>query len=96
MTDDFLWYNFFGRMDIMNFKKIEQEFKSNIFNNEDDIKIHFHSDIIKPILKKFNPEMANQYKSEDILLAGGRTDATFQNITFELKEEFKDNGYIKG
>ena len=73
----------------MNFKKIEQEFKSNIFNNEDDIKIHFHSDIVKPILKKFNPEMANQYKSEDILLAGGRTDATFQNITFELKKDNK-------
>lgn len=74
----------------MDFKKIEQEFKSNIFNNEDDIKIHFHSDIVKPILKKFNPEMANQYKSEDVLLSGGRTDATFQNISFELK---KDNRF---
>lgn len=71
----------------MDFKKIEQEFKSNIFNNEDDIKIHFHSDIVKPILKKFNPEMANQYKSEDVLLSGGRTDATFQNISFELKRD---------
>lgn len=75
----------------MDFKKIEQEFKSNIFNNEDDIKLHFHSDIVKPILKKFNPEMANQYKSEDILLSGGRTDATFQNISFELK---KDNKFL--
>ena len=77
----------------MDFKKIEQEFKSNIFNNEDDIKIHFHSDIVKPILKKFNPEMANQYKSEDVLLSGGRTDATFQNISFELKRDnrFYDN-----
>ncbi len=74
----------------MDFKKIEQDFKSNIFNNEDDIKIHFHSDIVKPILKKFNPEMANQYKSEDVLLSGGRTDATFQNISFELK---KDNRF---
>ena len=74
----------------MDFKKIEQEFKSNIFNNEDDIKIHFHSDIVKPILKKFNSEMANQYKSEDVLLSGGRTDATFQNISFELK---KDNRF---
>ena len=73
----------------MDFKKIEQEFKSNIFNNEDDIKIHFHSDIVKPILKNFNPEMANQYKSEDILLSGGRTDATFQNISFELKKDNK-------
>ena len=71
----------------MDFKKIEQEFKINIFNNEDDIKIHFHSDIVKPILKKFNPEVANQYKSEDVLLSGGRTDATFQNISFELKRD---------
>ena len=30
--------------------------------------------------------MASQYRSEDNLLAGGRTDATFQNISFELKK----------
>lgn len=69
----------------MDLKNIETNFRQNIFKNEDDIKIHFHSDIVKPILKTFNPTMANQYRSEDILLAGGRTDATFQNIFFELK-----------
>ena len=39
----------------MNFKELESNFKSNNFNNEDDIKIHFHSDIIKPILSEVNP-----------------------------------------
>ena len=66
--------------------KLEKAFKSNVFNNEDDIKLHFHSDIVNPLLKELNPTMAGQYKSEDILLAGGRTDATFQNILFELKK----------
>lgn len=70
----------------MNLLELEEAFKNNIFNNEDDVKIHFHSDIVKPLLKKLNPTMAGQYKSEDILLAGGRTDATFQNISFELKK----------
>lgn len=66
--------------------KIEQLFKSNNFNTEDDVKIHFYSDIVKPILEEVNPTMVCQYKSEDNLLAGGRTDATFQNISFELKQ----------
>lgn len=71
----------------MELKILEFAFKKNTFHNEDDIKIHFHSDIIKPLLQELNPEMVNQYKSEDILLAGGRTDATFQNISFELKKK---------
>ena len=71
--------------------QLEKDFKDNIFNNEDDIKLHFHSDIVKPLLQELNPTMAGQYKSEDILLAGGRTDATFQNISFELKKR----GYFK-
>lgn len=66
--------------------KLEEAFKSNVFNNEDDIKLHFYSDIVNPLLKELNPKMVGQYKSEDILLAGGRTDATFQNILFELKK----------
>lgn len=66
--------------------KLEETFKNNVFNNEDDVKLHFHSDIVNPLLKELNPTMAGQYKSEDILLAGGRTDATFQNILFELKK----------
>ena len=70
----------------MELNKLEQSFKLNHFNTEDDIKIHFHSDIVKPLLEKVNPMMASQYRSEDNLLAGGRTDATFQNISFELKK----------
>ena len=70
----------------MDFIKIENDFRKFIFRNEDDIKIHFHSDIIKPILTVVNPSMLSHYKSEDNLLAGGRTDATFQNISFELKK----------
>ena len=72
---------------IVDLKELELEFKRNIFRNEDDIKIHFHSDIIKPLLAEFNPERLGQYRSENTLKAGGRTDATFQNITFELKKE---------
>ena len=71
----------------MNFRELESNFKKNVFRNEDDIKIHFHSDIVKPLLIELNPDMLNQYKSEDVLIAGGRTDATFQNISFELKKE---------
>jgi hypothetical protein len=80
----------------MDLKKLEYAFKQNTFKNEDDIKIHFHSDIVKPILKELNPTMAGQYRSEDILLSGGRTDATFQNISFELKKEgrFSNNSGV--
>lgn len=70
----------------MELVELEKAFNKNTFNTEDDIKIHFHSDIIKPLLEELNPTMAGQYKSEDSLLAGGRTDATFQNIVFELKK----------
>jgi len=70
----------------MELKKIEQSFKLNNFNTEDDVKIHFHSDIVKPLLEEVNPAMVGQYRSEEKLLAGGRTDATFQNISFELKK----------
>lgn len=70
----------------MELNKLEQSFKLNHFSTEDDIKIHFHSDIVKPLLEKVNPMMVSQYRSEDNLLAGGRTDATFQNISFEFKK----------
>jgi hypothetical protein len=71
----------------MNLKELEINFKKNNLKNEDDVKIHFHSDIVKPLLEELNPEMAGQYHSENILRAGGRTDATFQNILFEFKKE---------
>ena len=70
----------------MDIKALEREFKANVFNNEDDVKIHFHSDLVKPILLEVNPSQVAQYRSEDVLIAGGRTDATFQNISFEFKK----------
>lgn len=70
----------------MDIKALEREFKANVFNNEDDVKIHFHSDLVKPILIAVNPSQVAQYRSEDVLIAGGRTDATFQNISFEFKK----------
>lgn len=71
----------------MDFKLIEQNFKQKSLFSEDDVKIHFYAEIVKPILKAVNPLMANSsYKSENVLYAGGRTDATFQNISFEFKE----------
>lgn len=69
----------------LDFAKIKQAFTSRIFRNEDDVKIHFHADIVKPILESLNPSRINLYQSENTLLAGGKTDATFQNILFELK-----------
>ncbi len=69
------------------FKRIRKNFKKNTFKNEDDVKLHFHSDIVKPLLEELNPEMIGLYYSEHVLKAGGRTDATFQNISFEFKKE---------
>lgn len=71
----------------MDLKQIEKNFSKNTFNNEDDIKLHFYSDIVKPLLEELNPHMSGQWHSEDTLLAGGRPDATFQNISFEYKKE---------
>mgnify|MGYP000417601603 CR=1 FL=1 len=66
----------------MNFRELESNFKKNVFRNEDDIKIHFHSDIVKPLLIELNPDMLNQYKSEDVLIAGGRTECDIPKYFF--------------
>lgn len=66
--------------------ELERAFKNHIFRNEDEIKIHFHSDIIKPLLEELNPKMIGQFTSETVFHSGGRADATFQNISFELKK----------
>lgn len=70
----------------LNLINLKEDFRSNTYRNEDDIKVNFHSDIVKPILRAVNPLRANQYSSENRLLSGGRTDATFQNISFEYKK----------
>lgn len=41
----------------MNLRELEAKFKKNTFNNEDDIKVNFYSDIVKPLLEELNPEM---------------------------------------
>lgn len=76
---------------------IKNDFYKNHFSNEDDIKINFHSDIVKPILEEFNPNSIGSYKSENRLLKGGRTDATFQNVSFEFKKEnhFRNKSGVK-
>lgn len=70
----------------MDLLTLVKQFKSKDLKNEDDVKIHFYAEIINPLLKEFNPEKADQYKSEKNLKLGGRADATFQNIAFELKK----------
>lgn len=65
---------------------LEQNFKQHNFKNEDDVKINFHSEIASPILKQVNPLLVNAFHSEDTLQSGGRTDATFQNVSFEYKK----------
>ena len=70
----------------MELEILEREFKKHIFKSEDDIKLNFHSEIVSPILKQVNPLLANTYQSEETLKSGGRTDATFQNVSFEYKK----------
>lgn len=72
----------------MELVKLENAFaeQKEYFRNEDDVKLHFHTEIVKPLLEEFNPRLANQYRSESLLLAGGISDATFQNISFEFKK----------
>ena len=48
----------------MELNKLEQSFKLNNFNTEDDVKIHFHSDIVKPILEEVNPTMVTKLEEQ--------------------------------
>ena len=66
-------------------KKITADFQSAKLSNEDDVKINFYASIVKPLLRILRPGRVFDYKSENVLRAGGRTDATFQEISFEFK-----------
>lgn len=57
---------------------LEKAFKNHTFRTEEDVKIHFHADIVEPLLKELNPARANQYRSEDTLLAGRAERMPFQ------------------
>ena len=67
-------------------QKIEADFRLAMLSNEDDVKINFYASIIKPLMHILQPGKALDYKSENVLRAGGRTDATFQDISFEFKK----------
>lgn len=71
----------------MDVKKLKNAFEEQSIVNEDDVKLQFYSCIARPILLEVNPALASTWKSEDVLLKGGRTDATFQNIVFEYKRK---------
>lgn len=47
------------------------------FGVEDNVKIHFASEIITPLLKAISPEETSMFQSEYTYLSGGRADATF-------------------
>ena len=66
-------------------KKITNDFQSVKLSNEDDVKINFYASIVKPLMRILRPGKAFDYRSENVLRAGGRTDATFQEISFEFK-----------
>ena len=55
----------------MDLQQIGRAFQSRIFRNEDDVKIHFHADIIKPLLEELNPasEQIREFKGEPALAA---------------------------
>lgn len=78
------------------FKKIWTDFKRNSLISEDDVKLHFYADIIKPIIKKVNPDLESTFNSEMTFHKGGRSDATYQNISFEYKKpnHFKNKNGI--
>ena len=68
------------------FEKMTEDFHSHILLNEDDVKLHFYADIVKPIIKKVNPYLESTFNSERTFQKGGRADATYQNISFEYKQ----------
>lgn len=57
------------------------------FGVEANVKIHFASEIITPLLKAISPEETSMFQSEYTYLSGGRADATFKNIVFEYKKK---------
>lgn len=69
----------------MDLNKLVSDFKHNQFKTEDDIKLHFFSEIANPILQETNPLLQKAFRSESYLKAGGRPDATFINVLFEYK-----------
>ncbi|MGL5349568.1 MAG: Eco57I restriction-modification methylase domain-containing protein [Cetobacterium sp.] len=74
-----------------------ENFRKEKFTNEDDIKVKFYSNIVKPILEEFNTEFKTEFTNEYRYLNGGRADAVFKNIVFEYKgyKFFNKQRYIE-
>lgn len=70
---------------VINLQELEENFLKEKISNEDDVKIKFFSEIIKPIINVVNPSMAHEFASEYTYFKGGRADAVFSNIAFEYK-----------
>lgn len=66
-------------------KELKKEFNSHRLNSEDDVKIHFYADILKPMLAS-NPDVLESFNSEHTFLKGGYADATVSNVSFEYKD----------
>ena len=84
-------------MKLLNTKELISNFNKREFNNEADVQIQFYAEIANPILTKMNQTNLVQYSfnNEQRFLKGGRADAVFENIAFEIKKyAYFDN--IKG
>ncbi|OOF38932.1 methyltransferase [Rodentibacter rarus] len=84
-------------MENLNTKQLISNFNSRPFNNEADVQFQFYAEIAQPILANMNKIGSIQYaiNNEQKFLKGGRADAVFENIAFEIKKfAYFDN--IKG
>lgn len=70
-------------MEKLDILELGNKFRSNLFKNEDDIKLNTYSDIILPIQKRFAPDA--RFLSEYTFAKGGRADGTIGNLVFEYK-----------
>lgn len=66
--------------------QLKANFLAERLKTEDDVKIKFFSQIIKPILNVVNPIMSSEFTSEHTYYKGGRADAVFRNLAFEYKD----------
>lgn len=75
-------------MENLNTKKLMSNFNSRTFNNEADVQFQFYAEIAQPILSNMNKIGSIQYSfnNEQKFLKGGRADAVFENIAFEIKK----------
>lgn len=68
--------------------KLISNFKNRTFNNESDVQIQFYTAIVNPIISNLNQNSTVNYSfnNEHRFLQGGRADAVFENLAFEIKK----------